>query len=530
MPSPSGSLSSKNKRLSYVFSTLVAFSISLLSLPASGKVIETSCQQDDVQTAINSADPGDTVLMRPGTCTWTNPPDAPSGYQSVCVNKPLSLMGSGELITIVVDDTDMSYQLNPLGIQFESDVDTTSRISGFTLQHSPQPQDSSPAITVQLSGEGHHQVRIDHITIDSIPLGIRGHASVSGVIDHVTAINSKVLFIDSNPDGSDWLLPLKMGSADAWFVEDSTFSYSSWADGTTDGRNGAKLVFRYNSVILPTGSSFSGSLVGNHGYDSSDRSHMSLESYENVFLNDEPSRYPNAMQYRGGTGVVFRNVLQGPHWRPIAVTNYRSCTGYLTSPKGMCDGSIPTDGNLDHGWPCRDQIGRSGGIVAGQQTSDPLYQWDNLNNDSSVVITTYSGSTGDCSYMDLYHIKPGRDYFDDTPRPAYIPYPYPHPLTVQGESDRLLAVNGGKTVSRELQLSWNSITGAAHYLVFRDWQNMAQVSGNTWAEQAPAGAHVYMVFAVDGTGKTLAAEGFIPGVFSDGFESGDTSAWSTRIP
>jgi hypothetical protein len=59
-------------------------------------------------------------------------------------------------------------------------------------------------------------------------------------------------------------------------------------------------------------------------------------------------------------------------------------------------------------------VGRSA-----RQTLEPLYVWDNVFDGGPMSVGVSDGGKG--------HIREGRDYFLDTPRPGYAPYPYPHP-------------------------------------------------------------------------------------------------------
>ena len=68
------------------------------------------------------------------------------------------------------------------------------------------------------------------------------------------------------------------------------------------------------------------------------------------------------------------------------------------------------------------------------QISAPLYEWNNRVNGERLVPQVYRGGASPCSVAD--HIKAGRDYFVNTPRPGYKPYTYPHPL-VAGDSPAL---------------------------------------------------------------------------------------------
>jgi hypothetical protein len=123
-----------------------------------------------------------------------------------------------------------------------------------------------------------------------------------------------------------------------------------------------------------------------------------------------------AMHFRGGTGVVFGNTLVN-YKTGIGLSNYRSFDRYNNNGGqwGLCDGTNPLDGNEDaSGYPCRDQIGRST-----HQSLEPLYIWSNVFNGGPMPVGVNDGGKG--------HIKEGRDYFLDTPRPGYTPYAYPHP-------------------------------------------------------------------------------------------------------
>ena len=56
----------------------------------------------------------------------------------------------------------------------------------------------------------------------------------------------------------------------------------------------------------------------------------------------------------------------------------------------------------------------------------PLYEWNNTLNGKNLFPEVHRGGTSPCSETD--HIRAGRDYFVNTPRPGYKPYTYPHPL------------------------------------------------------------------------------------------------------
>lgn len=77
--------------------------------------------------------------------------------------------------------------------------------------------------------------------------------------------------------------------------------------------------------------------------------------------------------------------------------------------------------------PCLDQVGRStGDSLSGDpptpqgwpnQSEEPFYEWGNTINGDDVD-----------TVADTPHVVEGRDFINDTPRPGYTPYTYPHPL------------------------------------------------------------------------------------------------------
>jgi hypothetical protein len=200
--------------------------------------------------------------------------------------------------------------------------------------------------------------------------------------------------------------------------------------------------------------------VGFHGLDSgSRRGIVSFEIYSNTFTNNS-SKTLRAATIRSGTGVFFSNTFNGTGgWGGVTLMLYRVVQPAQVGGWGVCDGtqweigstsfsaqasrqastgggvgfsstnrelvgSFGTstfttylDGSGPGGYPCRDQPGIGPG-----QVSQPIYAW---NNTGFSGIGTYDGGSG---ISDANYLKSGRDYFDNTPRPQYTAYTYPHPL------------------------------------------------------------------------------------------------------
>ena len=405
-----------------------------------------SCFQNDVQTAINAANEGDFVLIPEGSCAWTTL--AAQTPSVIMDEKSITLQGAGIGKTIITDGTGLNWNEVPLRI--DGVEGKSFRVTGFSIiGQGSGHYDSFAAITI---GGTSKNLRVDHIRFDNIAgrsISVSGHTY--GVIDHCEFIQPNgqgVIVLDDRgtPPGSiAWDEPMSFGTADAVFIEDSTFQWGSGADGAIDCGNGGRFVFRHNTIA--------GIMVGNHGMDSKPRSCMQMEIYDNTFTPSAHSVWL-AIQSRGGAALVFNNTINGSYGAGMGVTNYRSCcyagaacTPSPDPPFGTCDGTSPLDGNTPptttyKGWPCKDQIGRGS-----RQSSEPLYEWNNTLNGSDVDVTVYNNWAGCVNPQPSDHIKEKRDYYNDTPKPGYTPYIYPHPLT----KDLVLS---GAPADRAIYLNW----------------------------------------------------------------------------
>ena len=374
-------------------------------IDARADVIEAaSCSQQDVQKAIDAASDGDTVVAPAGTTAWRT---LSARTPAVLIDKKgLTLQGAGIDRTVVVDRTGEGHRETALvvvGIKGKP-----FRISGFTFRGMRRHRRTEPAIDVVGDCASW---RIDRCKFDATgTLGRGVFVSGYGVVHDCVFVNTYQGVAVLGDGASSWKRPLTLGSPDAVYVEDCTFTYDKRFDGALDAYNGARYVFRHNTV--------NGTGLGHHGCDSGGyRSTFSFEIYNNTMRGTG-----RAMHFRGGTGVVFDNALTG-YRGGIAVANYRSFTGNakLCGKWGVCDGKNPLDGNQDpSGYPALDQIGRST-----NQTLEPLYEWGNTldGKDINIAISIHGGSR-----RVLEHIKENRDFCNDTQRPGYMPYTYPHPL------------------------------------------------------------------------------------------------------
>jgi len=372
-----------------------------------GSIYATSCSQYDVQAAINLASNGDTVYVPAGNCTWTTQTSGPSVQ---IVNKEIVLAGAGVDLTVITDGTGSRGGEDPLVISGNN-----WRVTGFTFNGMQRRAQTEPAVNAAGTGW-----RVDHCKFDAtstVPSNGRGmYATGIGLIDHNTFRNTYQGIAVFGSGDRSWTEPLTLGSDNAVYIEDNDFNYDYPFDGATDAYSGARLVFRYNNLT--------NTVLGVHGFDTGGyRATFSYEIYNNTF-NKVTSGKVVAINLRGGTGVVFNNSLMGNYWG-MNLVNYRTCTDYAGGI-GKCTGDDANDGNttpkeVNFGWPCRDQIGRTT-----NQMSYPLHEWNNSLNgaDCNFGINDFCSS----GIMSTAHIVEGRDYFSNISDTLYVAYSYPHPL------------------------------------------------------------------------------------------------------
>ena len=379
---------------------ILAMSLSLCATGNAATIMASSCSEANVQAAINSAGSGDIVNVPTGTCTWTTLVTVPQ-------NKRIMLRGAGIDSTVIT--------MNPAGTAINL-TSSGSRLTGFTFSDGK----------VIVDGDNW---RIDNCKFYSettfkegiLVSGQRESAHPTGVIDHCIFFNTRVNIYGwaGYTANALWAQPLNLGSGNnAVYVEDCTFTATVFSNAI-DANSGGRYVFRYNSVT--------DSYVEAHSVQGTNRATQKWEIYNNTFRQVSKTMWV-PMMIRGGTGVIFNNILTGNWTLPaIALDNVRSCESRTTS--GMCDGSSLWDGNQINGYPCRDQIGRSSdqylwttGTPYPPQIHEPAYAWNNKHGAYDVIFYQHNCASS------VAHIQPGRDYFNNVQKPGYSPYIYPHPL------------------------------------------------------------------------------------------------------
>ena len=101
---------------------------------------------------------------------------------------------------------------------------------------------------------------------------------------------------------------------------------------------------------------------------------------------------------------------------------------------GICDGTSPMDGNQipvgRKGYPAFGQPGRATDADGdGVFEPSPCYAWNNTLNGAKLNMALRPRANHEHEAKQAEHVKEGRDFFNEKPRPEYYrPYIYPHPL------------------------------------------------------------------------------------------------------
>ncbi|MBA2678172.1 MAG: hypothetical protein H0U76_07255 [Ktedonobacteraceae bacterium] len=237
-----------------------------------------------------------------------------------------------------------------------------------------------------------------------------------------------------------WTTLANWGAADndgthELFVEDSDFH--AWLNAT-DFDSNARTVMRHCLFNLAG--------IGTHGADTGDYGQRYFEVYDSEFAYNGFSNgqtLPNNQWFfvRGGTFIVTDCVIpemtstdypNKPTWN-ITVMNLQRKAG-----PNPCWGA----GISGIQYPCPRQAGM--GRVTGKAGNDsvtyigdsePIYFWNNTGTGAHKISFSDYGGT-DCSNTDstTSYVVTGRDYFDNTSKPGYTKYVYPHPLRGGGDA------------------------------------------------------------------------------------------------
>jgi len=485
----------------------------------------------NVSNAVASAPAGSTVLIPPGTNVWT---------QTLNLNNGVSIKGSGTNQTVIVDEESRANNGGQIFI-LAGNPNYLTELSNLQLCGGVTNTSPNYYGSVVCSVIANTPWRVDHVFFNGLyAKNIATYGNAVSVIDHNIFLMRAIAiedngYVDGDQFGDQsYALPptYGLGSSNCLYIEDNFFTnITGVAAGVSDGENGARVVFRHNTVW--------NDFFANHGMETGgrSRSERSFEIYDNTF-NYSPStpNYPyfTMANIRGGSGVIFSNTVNG-YTSIVGLRNFRSTDAYCGQWYPFCgaNGTDPWDSNSptlylsgtssapngssylqvsganwtknqwvgytltntssgyfsvvnsnsanamyylgtglvqshppmtfntgDHFklyfvYATLDQPGRGSGDLLrdnGQDSNgnlitlntvtgtpswprevlEPVYCWSNtLNGTLTGMASPYPG------------IQVGRDFYNDTPKPGYAQFAYPHPLTIY----HLAPPTGFKTIS-----------------------------------------------------------------------------------
>ena len=456
----------------------------------------------DVSNAIAQANPGDTVLLPPGTNSWS----------STMVISGITLQGSGVNNTVIRDETPIPPNGNGTPfLQVNTVLNALTRITqiqfaaGVNNNITSNPNDYAGNIVVY---GGSPNWRIDHSEFNLLTgKNIMVNNDSFGLIDHNIFLTYDRISVEVYGLGwgdPDWAAPTQFGSANAVYIEDN-YQSDSCNFGWVDISGGGRVVFRHNTMI--------GSYVNTHGSESAQRyrSARYVEVYNNNFSYGNGQQYSDfytAVDIRGGSAVIFSNTVSG-YYSLTSIEYYRATdndsgftpwfgatgiSGWDNNGPTLLTGNASVTSNAlvvaNANWTPNQWVGctvynpanQLCGMVSGNTANTMTFAgsrraWLQISfnqGDSFVVHHVYpeldQPGTGQCNLLSgdnptpvwlnqvaepiyvwsnslsiMYNLPypepalagttypnliQGRDFFNNTARPNYSPYTYPHPLTL----------------------------------------------------------------------------------------------------
>jgi hypothetical protein len=407
---------------------LIAFVLNVLSSSEgqAATINAASCSTADVQTAINSASNGDTVVIPNGSCTWTSGITTSKQITITGQTKGSVLIthsaGSGDLLAIT---TGSSFSTVVSNLNFLPGSGTGRYMVINGPGKPPLIHDNYFNLpNFQLANAIHYQQYgggvIHHNTFESLTAS--GTSGSSGAA-------SGSLAIKDQSSGVSWSTASTMGAADTTgtaniYIEDNTFNNIYLQ--AIDCDDNARTVIRHNT--------FNDSGFVCHGDDTSTYGARHTEVYDNTFVfhasgSNGPITYPLNLNWwwyvRGGTGIVTGNVMPNiasTAWGAKATVNLivqqlRRNAG----PNACCNT-----------YPCLHQVGQS--YNGTSLTTDPVYIWGNSGSGTpeSPGLQDYNPNECPGNNTTAQWVQLRRDYVVGSAKPGYTKYTYPHPLASTG--------------------------------------------------------------------------------------------------
>lgn len=418
---------SKNT-ISLIVSTFVAI-VHANAYSVSGSTYTTNGSDSDVQAAITASSAGATVVIPTGQYSWAT---------GITCTKAIKIMGAA-IGGVTINDNNTTGNLIALTPPSTGNLEfcncNIQQGPGITVKN----QQAFMYVSYLAGSPGTIGVVLLHdctFTSSGLMFQHIQWAQNGGVIWNCTfyggatgqGTNSiDVAFQFKNSGYDTWNTPSTMGTADTTgtantYIEDCTFNTMILECINCD--DGSRTVFRHNT--------FNTCPIGSHGQDTSPLGNRHWEIYNNTWTFDGVSNQQQQAAMRGGTGVIFDNVMpliSSENWGTKASIGFAclSCEG----AGGRCYTNYPIPRQVGQSWS-----GGSGSYSYPQLPSDgsgyitdPVYVWGNTGTGNYNTIG-YFDNTNTCGNSDssATFIIAGRDVLYGQAKPGYTPYTYPHPL------------------------------------------------------------------------------------------------------
>ncbi|MDB6030405.1 MAG: hypothetical protein JWM16_743 [Verrucomicrobiales bacterium] len=366
----------------FVFTLLVATNGQTgFAFTKTGTIYSTDGSQADVVAAIANAANGDTVGIPAGSFTWG------AAGSSISLNKPITMKGAGTGQTFI--------NLSATGPSWASGViriGSAASVINLTINGA----NSGNVAAFACGADGWKIAGVDFKGgTDSAYFVYVGAGS--GLINNcnIAGGNGSTELIFGRGPADGWQTPPTMGTINATYIEDCTFSGSGYL---TDANANAKFVVRFCTINGQQ-------KVDGHGKASNTpaRGVRHMEVYGNRWA---AGGYYTAIELRGGTAMVFDNTAlasDGGSW--LILTEYGSTALW------------PNFGNryqTPANYPVDDQIGV--GMDPKVAASEPMYLWNNQRAGTAWPLTALAipaaAITQYGSAYTMYDIvRSDRDYF-----------------------------------------------------------------------------------------------------------------------
>jgi hypothetical protein len=383
-------MTKKRKISSILVGLLLSSTLSVAEIHAATQQA-VSCSYQHVSGAVAAANPGDTVIVPPGSCTWSS---------QLSIGKSITLTGAGAGQTIITGNIGHDYTDNTFLLKVTPDASNVFHLSGFTFDLNS----NSKGIKVINSTTTPVQIRINSNSvlncIDGSYVGLEINGTVLGVIDSNTFTGYPHFDIYGIGAGglNSWnSLTIDYGAANALYIEDNTIyhnkdSGSGWAY-TTNG-HGGRVVWRYNSLISTLDPWGIFPVFDIHGNQPSGVYAGMLGEYYGNYISASDiinDRSIELHHHRGGKSLMFFNSISSNTSGSHYISNEEEYDDIISPTSNLC-----TDGK----YSCNVQ-----GVP--QHVSDSYY-WSNLKGSTSVTCSV----TNDIRTPPLYYtIAQGVDFF-----------------------------------------------------------------------------------------------------------------------